>query len=75
MKFLLRFNYFEHSENPHNSDESENLAHSPHHQGVLHALQDEPEVVGQNGQKIDHIQRTLQEFQLVWSAGKSQNKL
>ena len=72
---VFGFNYLEHSENPHNSDEPENLAHSAHHQGVLHSLQDEAEVVGQNGQKVNHIQWTLQEIQLVWGAAKSHSKL
>ena len=77
MKFSLRYlcNYFEHSENPHNSDESEHLAHSAHHQGVLHSLQDEAEVVGQDGQKVNHVQWTLQEIKLVRGAAKSHNKL
>ena len=78
LKFYFRsqfvfcdFTYLEYSENPHNPDESENLPHPSDHEGVLHSLQNEAEVVGEYGKNIDHIQWTLQEIQLVWSTRKS----
>ena len=63
--------HLEDPEYPHDPDKPEHLAHPAHHQRVLHTLQHEAEVVREDGQQVDNVQRGAHEGDLVGSAGES----
>ena len=67
--------HLEDPEYPHDPDKPEHLAHPAHHQRVLHALQDEAEVVREDCQQVDNVQGPEEELLLVGSAGEPRDEL
>ena len=72
---LKLFSYLEHSQNSHDPDQPEDLAHSAHHQGVLHPLQHKAKVVREDGQQVNNIEGRAGKWNLLWSTSKSDDVL
>ena len=72
---LKLFSYLEHSQYSHDPDQPEDLAHSAHHQGVLHPLQHKAEIVREDGQQVNNIEGGAGKWNLLWSTSKSDDVL
>ena len=59
----------------HDPDQSEDLAHSAHHQGVLHSLQHKAKIVREDGKQVNNIEGGAGKWNLLWSTSKSDDVL
>ena len=59
----------------HDPDQSEDLTHSAHHQGVLHSLQHKAKIVREDGKQVNNIEGGAGKWNLLWSTSKSDDVL